>query len=98
MAVVRVKAHSRSGVKIKSHTRGTGVSKTVGDCSVKGIVKKATQISKMSNAKNPAKTGNLAVDVLLNRIKPINIWNKGFNIGKRAFIAHQTYNETCKKK
>ena len=61
----------------------TNKTKYTGDCSPKGIIKRATEVYKMSNAKNPAKTGNKTVD---------------FNLGKIGFVAKQTYNDTCKRK
>lgn len=36
----------------------TNKTKYTGDRSPKGIIKRATEVYKMSNAKNPAKTGN----------------------------------------
>ena len=65
----------------------TDKTKYVGDCSPSGIAKQAIKVYKMSNAKNPIKTGNIAIE-----------WNQGFNLGKMAFVAQQTYNDTCKRK
>ncbi|MBQ9035106.1 MAG: hypothetical protein IJ099_03980 [Alphaproteobacteria bacterium] len=70
----------------------------VGDCSLKGVAKKAYEVAKRSNAQNPAKTGNFAVDFTAGKIPLVKGWNRGFNLGKAGFIAKQTYNETCKRK
>ena len=69
-----------------------------GDCSVIGVVKKAYEIAKKSNVKNPSKTGNLVTDYVISKQPHVSAWNKGFNIGKIGFIAQQTYQETCKRK
>ena len=68
----------------------------VGDCSMRGVAKKAYEVAKKSNAQNPAKTGNTVGDFLIGRVPIIKNWNRGFNLGKAGFIAQQTYNETCK--
>ena len=52
----------------------------------------------MSNAKNTLKTGNKVIDFALGQNKIIKKWNQGFNLGKMAFVAQQTYNDTCKRK
>ncbi len=72
--------------------------KSTSNCSIKSIAKKAYEVSKKSNAKNPAKTGNLIADYAIGKIPFAKEWNKGFNVGKLGFIAHQTYKETCKRK
>lgn len=72
--------------------------KYVGDCSAKGVAKKAYEVAKRSNAQNPAKTGNAVVDFTAGRIPLAKNWNRGFNLGKIGFIAQQTYKETCKRK
>ena len=69
-----------------------------GDCSVIGVMRKAYEVAKKSNVKNPSKTGNLAVDYVVGKQPHISAWNKGFNMGKIGFIAQQTYEETCKRK
>lgn len=69
-----------------------------GDCSVIGVMKKAYEIAKKSNVKNPSKTGNSAVDYVVGGQPHISAWNKGFTVGKIGFIAQQTYKETCKRK
>ena len=63
-----------------------------------GIAKQAIKVYKMSNAKNPIKTGNIAIDYGVNKIPLVKRWNQGFNLGKMAFVAQQTYNDTCKRK
>lgn len=69
-----------------------------GDCSITGIVNKAKEIYKKSNVKNPLSTGNKAGDYVLVKTPLAKNWNKGFNIGKGAFIVKQTYDETCRTK
>ena len=76
----------------------TDKTKYVGDCSPSGIAKRAAKVYKMSNAKNPLKTGNKVIDFALGQNKIIKKWNQGFNLGKMAFVAQQTYNDTCKRK
>ena len=79
----------------------TDKTKYVGDCSPSGIAKRAAKVYKMSNAKNTLKTGNKVIDFALGQnkiIKKWNQWNQGFNLGKMAFVAQQTYNDTCKRK
>lgn len=76
----------------------TDKTKYVGDCSPSGIAKQAIKVYKMSNAKNPIKTGNIAIDYGVNKIPLVKRWNQGFNLGKMAFVAQQTYNDTCKRK
>lgn len=68
----------------------------VGDYSIRGVINKAYEVAKKSNAQNPAKTGYTVGDFLIGRVPIIKNWNKGFNLGKAGFIAQQTYNETCK--
>lgn len=63
-----------------------------------GIAKRAAKVYKMSNAKNTLKTGNKVIDFALGQNKIIKKWNQGFNLGKMAFVAQQTYNDTCKRK
>jgi hypothetical protein len=72
--------------------------KYVGDCSVKGVAKKAYEVAKRTNAQNPIKTGNAVVDYTINKVPLAKNWNRGFNLGKIGFIAQQTYKETCKRK
>ena len=99
MSVVKVKSYNRGGTKVKAHVRGTGNRPGyVGDCSAKEMVKKTIKIAKMSNAKNPVKTGNIVVDFVVGRIPGVKYWNAGFNAGKAAFMVQQTYKETCKRK
>lgn len=76
----------------------TNNSKYVGDCSLSGVAKKAVDVYKKSNVKNPLKTGNVIVDYAIGQIPQIKAWNQGFNTGKYSFIAKQTYDETCKRK
>ena len=76
----------------------TNKTKYTGDCSPKGIIKRATEVYKMSNAENPAKTGNKTVDFAIGKLPIIKKWNTGFNLGKIGFVAKQTYNDTCKRK
>ncbi len=78
--------------------RKTSTSKYVGDCSPSGVVRQAVKVYKMSNAKNSAKTGNIAVDFVVGQIPLVKNWNKGFNLGKMGFVAQQTYKNTCKRK
>ena len=73
-------------------------SKYVGDCSPSGIMKQAVKVHKMSNAKNPIKTGNIAIDFVVGQIPLVKKWNTGFNLGKMGFITQQTYKNTCKRK
>ena len=68
------------------------------DCSFLGVGKKAMNIAIKSNAKNPIKTGNKALDSGANTIPIVKGWNKGFNIGKGVFVAKQTYEDACKNK
>lgn len=70
----------------------------IGDCSPKGIAKKAIYVTKNSKVKNPIKTGNLLADIAIGRIPVAKYWNRGYNIGRWGFIAKQTYDETCKRK
>lgn len=101
MAMVKVKSHTRSGNKVNSFTRNSGTSsasKRVGDCSPKGVVGRAVKVYKMSDTKNPIKTGKPIVDFVTGRIPLVKDWNKGFNLGKLGFVAQQTYNDTCKRK
>ena len=101
MSMVKVKSHTRNGGKVSSYTRNSGGSsnsKTVGDCSPKGVVSRAVKVYKMSDAKNPTKTGKPIVDFATGRIPLVKDWNKGFNLGKLGFVAQQTYNDTCKRK
>lgn len=69
-----------------------------GDCSLRGIANEAVKVYKMSNAKNPIKTGNALLDFVVNKNKYARVWNTGFNVGKLGFIAGQTYKNTCKRK
>ena len=69
----------------------TDKTKYVGDCSPSGIAKRAAKVYKMSNAKNTLKTGNKVIDFALGQNKIIKKWNQGFNLGKMAFVAQQTY-------
>lgn len=78
--------------------RKTSTSKYVGDCSLSGVMRQAVKVYKMSNAKNPAKTGNMAVDFAAGQIPLVKNWNRGFNLGKIGFVAQQTYENTCKRK
>lgn len=76
----------------------TGSSKYVGDCTPMGVAKEAVKVYKMSNAKNPIKTGNIAVDYVAGKNPVIKGWNTGYNLGKMTFVAQETYNNTCKHK
>jgi len=76
----------------------TSTSKYVGDCSPSGVIRQAVKIYKMSNAQNPAKTGNMTVDFAVGQIPLVKNWNKGFNLGKIGFVAQQPYENTCKRK
>ena len=78
--------------------RKTSTSKYVGDCSPSGIIKQAVKTYKISNVKNPTKTGNIAVDLAAGQIPFVKQWNQGFNLGKLGFIAEQTYKNTKKNK
>lgn len=78
--------------------RKTNTSKYIGDCSPSGVVRQAIKVYKMSNAKNPAKTGNVAADYVAGRAPLLKHWNTGFNLGKIGFVAQQTYDNTCKRK
>lgn len=78
--------------------RKTTTSKYAGDCSPSGVIHQAVKVYKMSNAKNPAKTGNMAVDFAVRQIPLVKNWNKGFNLGKIGFVAKETYENTCKRK
>ena len=78
--------------------RKTSTSKYVGDCSPSGVMRQAVKVYKMSNAKNPAKTGNMAVDFAAGQIPLVKNWNRGFNLGKIGFVAQQTYENTYKRK
>ena len=71
--------------------RKTSTSKYVGDCSPSGIIKQAVKTYKISNVKNPTKTGNIAVDLAAGQIPFVKQWNQGV-------IAEQTYKNTCKRK
>ena len=82
----------------KRKEKKTDKTKYVGDCSPSGIAKRAAKVYKMSNAKNTLKTGNKVIDFALGQNKIIKKWNQGFNLGKMAFVAQQTYNDTCKRK
>lgn len=62
----------------------------VGDCSIRGVINKAYEVAKKSNAQNPAKTGYTVGDFLIGRVPIIKNWNRGFNLGKARFIAQQT--------
>ena len=70
----------------------------VGNCSIRGVINKAYEVAKKSNAQNPAKTGNTVGDLMIGRVPIIKNWNRGFNLGKAGFIVQQTYNETCKRR
>lgn len=70
----------------------------VGNCTPSGVAHQAVKVYRMSNVKNPIKTGNLAVDITAGRVPVIKSWNTGFNLGKFGFIAQQTYQDTCKRK
>lgn len=101
MAVVKVKSHTRDGGKVSSYMRSSADSsnsKRVGDCSLKGVVGRAVKVYKMSDAKNPAKTGKPVVDFATGCLPLVKDWNKGFNLGKLGFVVQQTYNDTCKCK
>lgn len=76
----------------------TNTAKHLGDCSPAGVTHRAVKVYKMSDAKNPAKTGNHIVDFAVGKIPLVKRWNQGFNIGKLGFVAQQTYNDTCKRK
>ena len=78
--------------------RKTSTSKYVGDCSPSGVIRQAVKVYKMSNTKNPIKTGNKAVDFAVGQIPIAKKWNTGFNLGKIGFVAKQTYENTCKRK
>lgn len=78
--------------------RKTSTSKYVGDCSPSGVVRQAVKVYKMSNAKNPVKTGNKMVDFAVGNIPLVKNWNTGFNLGKIGFVAQQTYENACKRK
>lgn len=56
--------------------RKTSTSKYVGDCSPSGVMRQAVKVYKMSNAKNPAKTGNMAVDFAAGQIPLVKNWNR----------------------
>lgn len=62
------------------------------------LARRAVQVYKMSDAKNPVKTGNRVVDFATGRLPLVKDWNKGFNLGKLGFVAQQTYKDTCKRK
>lgn len=101
MSMVKVKSHTRNGSKVSSYTRNSGGSsnsKRVGNCSPKGGISRAVKVYKMSDAKNPVKTGKPIVDFATGRIPLVKDWNKGFNLGKLGFVARQTYDDTCKRK
>lgn len=66
--------------------------------SVHKLARRAVQVYKMSDAKNPVKTGNRVVDFATGRLPLVKDWNKGFNLGKLGFVAQQTYKDTCKRK
>lgn len=70
----------------------------VGNCSIRGVINKAYEVAKKSNAQNPAKTENTVGDLMIGRVPIIKNWNRGFNLGKAGFIVQQTYNETCKRR
>ena len=76
----------------------TSKSKYVGDCSPSGVIRQAVKVYKMLNAKNPAKTGNMAADFVAGKIPIVKNWNTGFNLGKIGFVAQKTYENTCKHK
>lgn len=45
MSMVKVKSHTRGGSKVSSYTRNSGSSSNrVGDCSIKGVVKKFKEL------------------------------------------------------
>jgi hypothetical protein len=85
-------------LKGKEMSGKTNNSKYVGDCTPKGVIRRASEVYKMSNVKNPMKTDNLAVDLIAGQIPLVKDWNKGFNIGKFGFMAQQTFKDTCKRK
>lgn len=85
-------------VEVKSHTRNTSFSNCVGDCTPREIAKKSVEVYKKANVKNPAKTGNTAIDFAIGKIPVVKNWNLGFNIGKTLAILKTVYDETCKKK
>ena len=41
----------------------------VGDCSIRGVINKAYEVAKKSNAQNPAKTGNTIGDLIIGRYR-----------------------------
>lgn len=104
--MVQVSAHTRNGYKVSSYTRSGGTTKSTkqtknkskSKCNPKDIVKTGAKVAKQSNAKSPMKTGNPAVDKIASKVKPIKLYNYGFNAGKLGFILQETYNQTCKKK
>lgn len=72
--------------------------KYVGNCTPSGVIHRAVKVYKMSNAKNPIKTGNYIADVAIGRLPLAKKWNQGFTAGKLGFVVQQTYNDTCKRK
>ena len=68
-------------------TRKVSNTRYARDCSPKGIARRAVQVYKMSDAKNPVKTGNRVVDFATGRLPLVKDWNKGFNLGKLGFVA-----------
>ncbi len=73
-------------------------SKYNNDCTPQGVIRRATEVYKMSNVKNPVKTDNFVVDLFVGQNPLAKNWNKGFNAGKFGFIAQQTLKDTCKRK
>lgn len=59
--MVKVKSHTRGGSKVSSYTRNSGSSSNrVGDCSIKGVVKKFKELGYMTKGKTF--TGNSMLD------------------------------------
>ena len=96
--MAKAKPQTRNGNKVKSYDRNTSFSNRVGNCTPKGIAKKSVEVYKKANVKNPAKTGNTAIDFAIGKIPVVKNWNLGFNIGKTLAMAKTVYDETCKKK
>lgn len=55
-------------------------------------------VYRKSNAKNPIKTGNVLADYAIGQNKFTKAWNVGFNAGKAAFVAQQSYKELKQSK
>ncbi len=69
------------------------------DCNVGNFIKNVIKVNKEASVKSPFDTGNTATNFVLNKsVKPVGNFNKGFNLGQKAFILKEAYDETCNHK